>query len=68
MIVPLLGLFFIFLYLYHDFLKVSKKIQDKIQRDIVKDIRDHEKEIIVERDNECLYNHENLCQEMLIVD
>tara|TARA_A100001015_G_scaffold280527_1_gene342825 strand:+ start:219 stop:440 length:222 start_codon:yes stop_codon:yes gene_type:complete len=69
-LLPLFGVLFVFLYLYYDFLRVSKKIHDnineEINRDIVKDVRDSQEKLIIERDDECLYNHQNLCQEMLI--
>ena len=75
MIVSLFGILFIFLYLYSDFIRVSTKIQDNIDKEIEKEkeekennIRDNNDRIHLKRDDDCLYNHQNLCQKMLMIE
>ena len=68
MIIPVLVIFFIFIYNYHKFIDVSKKIREKIDNDIVENIRKKENPIFIHADNSCLYNHNNLCQHMLYID
>ena len=66
-LLPLLSLFFVFLYKYSQLIDVSNKIQ-KLNDVDVGDIRDKEKGIIIHVDDTCLYNHDNLCQKMNIID
>lgn len=63
---PLLSLFFVFLYKYAQLIDVSNKIQNLKDAD-VGDIREEEK-IFIHADDSCLYNHDNLCQKMQIID
>jgi len=64
---PLLSLFFVFLYKYAQLIDVSNKIQN-LKEDDVGDIRDSNEEIFIHADDSCLYNHDNLCQKMQIID
>lgn len=59
---PILLLFYLFLYNYNELIKVTNKL-DKVND--VEEIRDNNDTILLEQDTECLYNHNNLCQQML---
>ena len=66
---PILSLFFIFIYRYSELLKVSKNIKNSLKNKVtVPDIRDSEPPIYIHADNKCLYNHENLCNKMNYID
>jgi hypothetical protein len=67
-LLPLLSLFFVFIYKYKKLLGVSSKIQ-KIEKDPdVSDVRKINPPIYIHADNSCLYNHNNLCQKMAYID
>ena len=68
-LLPLLSLFFVFIYKYSELLKVSKNVKNSLKNDAeVSDIRDSEPSIFIHADNDCLYNHDNLCQKMNYID
>ena len=68
-LLPLLSLFFIFLYKYGRLMGVSRKIQGNIDNDAsVSDIRKSMPPLVIHADNSCLYNHNNLCQRMNYMD